>query len=117
MGRSTLVAKSRPHAALAEAGQRARMIEIRNRIDEARILDLCVAMVVSGRDLHFDQESMEIVGENFLDPKVRQSYAALLINKLIANAQAPKEIVPEDSHAKWADVIRAELEDGAGNDS
>ena len=114
MGNSTLVKRTHSHTALAESEQRMRMVEIRDRIHEARILDLCVAMVASGKDLHFDPESMEIVGEDLLDPKVRQSYAALLINKLIANAQAPKEIVPEHDFEKWADIV-AEMNDEAGD--
>ena len=34
----------------------------------------------------------------------------LLVNKLISNAVAPKEITHEDSHAKWANIISQELE-------
>lgn len=115
MGSSTLVKRTHSHTALAEHEQRRRMVEIRDRIFEARILDLAIAMAATGRDLYIDPKTGEITGEDQLDQKVRQGYVSLLAHKLISNAQAPKEIAPEDSHAKWADVISAELDKGTGD--
>ena len=117
MGNSVLVKRTHTHSAVAESEQRLRMVQIRDRIHESRVLDLCLAMAISGKDLHFNPRTMELEGEELLDQKVRQSYVNLLLNKLVNNAVAPKEFAPEDSHAKWAEVIRTELEDGAGNDS
>ena len=116
MGRSTLVARSHGHTALAEAGQRARMTEIRNRIHESRVLDLAIVMAATGKDLYINQETMELEGEDLLDQKTRQAYISLLVNKLISNAVAPKEIVPEDGHERWLDVV-AEMDEEAENGS
>ena len=74
MGNSVLVKRTHSHSALAESEQRMRMVEIRNRIHEARILDLAIAMAATGRDLYINQETMELEGEDLLDQKVRQSY-------------------------------------------
>ena len=52
-----------------------------------------------------------------MEQKVRQGEVDLLAKKLISNAVAPKEIAPEDSHAKWADVISAEMDNEAENGS
>ncbi len=117
MGNSVLVKRSNGHTALAEAGQRARMIEIRDRIFESRVLDLAIAMAQTGRNLFINQETMELEGEEYLDQKVRADYIRLLAHKLISNAQIPKEIAPEDSHAKWADVISREVDKESGDDS
>ena len=70
MGKSTLVTRSHTHTALAESEQRLRMVEIRDRIYEARILDLAIAMAATGRDLYINQETMELEGEDLLDQKV-----------------------------------------------
>ncbi len=115
MGKSTLVTRTHSHTALAESEQRMRMVEIRDRIHEARILDLAIAMAATGKDLYINQETMELEGDDLLDQKVRSSYISLLTNKLIANAQAPKEITHEDSHSKWAAVIAAEMDNEAGD--
>lgn len=116
MGNSTLVARSHGHTALAEAGQRARMIEIRNQIDQAQILHLAIGMAQTGRNLFINRETGELEGEEMLDQKVRQGYITMLAHKLISNAQVPKDIAPEDSHAKWANVI-AEMDNEAEDDS
>ena len=117
MGNSALVARTPGHTALAEAGQRLRMIEIRDRIFESGVLDLAIGMAQTGRDLRIDPVSMEIVGNEMLDPKIRQGYITMLAHKLISNAQIPKEIAPEDSHAKWANIISAELDNETEDDS
>ncbi len=117
MGSSVLVKRTHTHTALAEHEQRLRMVEIRDRIHDARILDLAIAMAATGRDLYIDPKTGEITGEDLLDQKVRQGYVSLLTHKLISNAAAPKEIAPEDSHAKWANVISQELGKEAEDDS
>ena len=117
MGSSTLVKRTHSHTALAESEQRMRMVEIRDRIHEARILDLAIAMAATGKDLYIDQESMALVGNDLLDQKVRQGYITLLTHKLISNAQIPKEIAPEPDFGKWADLIAAETDKESGDDS
>jgi len=116
MGNSVLVQRTHTHSAVAESEQRMRMVEIRDRIFESRVLDLAIAMAVSGKDLHVNQETMELEGEDLLDQKVRQGYITMLAHKLISNAQIPKEVAPEDSHDKWANIIAAEM-DESGNES
>ena len=116
MGNSVLVRRKHGNSALAESEQRMRMVEIRDRIHEARILDLAIAMAATGKDLYINQETMELEGEDLLDQKVRQSYVNLLVNKLINNAVAPKEIVHEPDFSKWVDVI-ADMDNDAENDS
>lgn len=117
MGNSTLVTKSHSHTALAEHGQRLRMVEIRDRIHEAKILDLAIAMAQTGRDLYINQETMELQGEEMLDQKVRQAYINQLVNKLINNAVAPKEIVADTDHSRWTALIAAEEGKSSGDDN
>lgn len=114
MGNSVLVRRKHGNSALAEHSQRLRMVEIRDRIHEARIVDLAIAMAATGRDLYINQETMELEGDDLLDQKVRQGYITMLAHKLISNAQIPKEIAPEDSHDKWAAIISAEIDNEAG---
>ena len=116
MGKSTLVTRSHSHTALAEAGQRARMIQIRDKIHEARVIDLAIAMAQTGRNLFINQQSGELEGSEMLDEKTRQAYVGLLLNKLISNAVAPKEIAPEPDFGKWVDII-AEMDESSENDS
>ena len=108
MGNSVLVQRKHTHSALAESEQRMRMVDIRDRIDESRILVLAIAMAQTGRDLHIDPQTQEVKGEEMLDPKIRQGYIVMLAHKLISNAQIPKEIAPEPDFGKWADIIAAE---------
>ncbi len=115
MGSSTLVKRAHRHSALAESEQRMRMVEIRDQIDQARILHLAIGMAQTGRNLFINRETGELEGEEMLDQKVRQGYITMLANKLISNAQFPKEIAPEDSHAKWANIISQELDEGTGD--
>ena len=117
MGNSVLVKRTHSHSALAESEQRMRMVEIRDQIDQARVLHLAIGMAQTGRDLFVNRETGELEGEEMLDQKVRQGYISLLTHKLISNAQIPKEIAPEDSHSKWADIIAAETEREAGEGS
>ena len=117
MGNSVLVRRKHGNSALAEHSQRLRMVELRDRIHEARVLDLCLAMAISGKEWCIDPETGEIKGDDLLDQKTRAAYMSLLVNKLISNAVAPKEIAHEDSHAKWADIIAAEIDNEAGHDA
>ena len=117
MGNSVLVKRTHSHSSLAEHEQRLRMVEIRDQIDQARILHLAIGMAQTGRNLFINRETMELEGEEMLDQKVRQGYITLLAYKLISNAQIPKEIAPEDSHSKWADIIAAEMDESAESDS
>ena len=116
MGNSVIVRRSHTNSAVAEHDQRLRMVEIRDRIFESRVLDLAVAMAVTGKDLRINQQSGELEGEEMLDQKVRQGYITMLAHKLISNAQIPKEIASEPDFSKWVDVI-AEMDKEAENDS
>lgn len=117
MGKSALVTRSHTHTALAEHEQRLRMVEIRDRIFESRVLDLAIAMAATGRDLYIDPETGEIKDNGALEPKIRQGYVHLLLNKLVSNAAAPKEITPEPDFGKWIDIISKEVDKESGDDS
>lgn len=116
MGNSTLVTRSHTHTALAESEQRMRMVELRSRIFESQVLDLAIAMAVSGRDLHIDRETGKLVGEEMLEAKVRSNYVTMLCHKLVSTAQIPKEVIsPQNNLDKWADIIAAETDKEAGD--
>jgi hypothetical protein len=109
MSNSGLISKNKQsHVAVAEQGQRMRMVEIRDRIYESRVLDLVVAMAVTGKDLVVNQETMELEEVGVLDQRVRADYTKLITNKLISNAQPPKEIEEEpdkvNPYQKWIEL-------------
>ena len=68
MSNSKLVHR-RPHVAVAEEGQRLRMTELRDRIYDAKILDLTIAMAATGKDLVINQDTMELDEVGVLDQK------------------------------------------------
>ena len=106
MGNGKLVQRKHSHVDLAEQGVRLRMVEIRDRIHESRVLDLAVAMAVTGKDLVINQDTMELEEVGVLDAKVKCDYIKMLTNKLISNAVAPKEIEQRgNENAKWIDAL------------
>lgn len=96
------------HTALAESGQRLRLVEIRQRIDEAKILDLVIAMAQTGRALILNPETMAVEDVGELGEDTRQKFLAQLVNKIINNAVAPKEL--EDTTRSAAASWVADLE-------
>lgn len=107
----TLATRSHSHTALAESGQRLRLVEIRQRIDEAKILDLVIAMAQTGRALILNPETMAVEDVGELGEDTRQKFLAQLVNKIINNAVAPKETDEENKSAAATWVAELESAD------